>query len=89
MKFSIRRRHNNLRVICVMLLTVLIGAPFFLHAAQVGAEAVSWMESDPVLTSTRPLDPAKDPYHEVRSDCRLETVTVVNHFIARETQKCS
>lgn len=63
-----------------MLLAVLIGAPFFLRAAQVSAGAVSWMESDPVLTSTRPLDPAKDPNAIVRGDCVLETVEVLKTY---------
>ncbi|MDO5343466.1 MAG: SGNH/GDSL hydrolase family protein [Candidatus Saccharibacteria bacterium] len=80
MRFSIRRRHNNLRVICVMLLAVLIGAPFFLRAAQVSAGVVSWMESEPALKSTRPLDPAKDPNAIVRGDCVLETVEVVKTY---------
>ena len=87
MRFSIRRQHNSLRVICVIVLAVLIGAPFFLRAAQAGAEAVSWMESEPVLKSTRPLDPAKDPYHEVRSDCKIETVTVVKSFYSPRDPK--
>lgn len=87
MKFSIRKRHNNLRVMCVMLLAVLIGAPFFLRATQVSAGAVSWMESEPALKSTRLLDPAKDPYHEVRSDCKIETVTVVKSFYSPRDPK--
>lgn len=45
------------------------------------------MESEPALTGTRPLEPAKDPCHEVRSDCKIETVTVVKSFYSPRDPK--